>query len=258
MVVYKIGKNSNKKRVLHKNRLDKMHKLSLKSFSVQHDLETNFGFNSNDIRSTTFGRICNILDTRRVSYLMISEFQQKKLSQKKYRNKVFDSSLPIYGDLNFVYQNSIADLKRGYFLDIFQTFESTIRQLNVQLGNKNIPGLFKIFNENILTSTGLSTHRKVRAKELLVFISLLRNSIHNNGIYVPIHGSYKHSFPLNYKGDSYSYKKNDKIIINFELLLVITEDVIEVLKYIIKDDNFNSKIVGSGTFRTAFIKDMTL
>ncbi|MFC4024759.1 hypothetical protein ACFOUV_13230 [Oceanobacillus longus] len=258
MVAYKIGKKSNKMKLLHINMLNRMHKLSLKSLDTQIHIIENFGFNIKDIRVTFFGRIATVLDSRRVSYMMISDFQNKKLSQKKYRNKVFDSKIPIYGDLDTVYSNSMGDLKRGFFLDIFQTFESTLRQLNISLGNDNIPALYKILNNYILPSTGLSNDQQNRARELLVFISLLRNSVHNNGIYFPVHGGYNITFPINYKGNSYTYSRNDKILLNFELLLGVTEDVIEVLEYIIKDNNLNSHVVNSSPFRAIFIEDKTL
>lgn len=45
---------------------------------------------------------------------MISEFQNQKHFQKKYRDKVFDLSILIYGDLDPVYINFIGDLKRGF------------------------------------------------------------------------------------------------------------------------------------------------
>ncbi len=263
MVFYRIGKKSNKLKLVHKNRLDRMHELSLKSVKVQKDLLSNFGFNFKDIRMSSFGRIATVLDSRRVSYLMISEFQNKKLSQKKYRNKIFDSKLPLYGGLDTMYLNSMGDLKRGFFLDIFQTFESALRLLNIALGNNNVSGLYSIL-KNIIQKTGLSSSQKKRAYELLEFISIHRNSIHNNGIYFPIHNSRTITFPINYRGSAYSFYDNQKIFLNFEIIFNVTEDIIEVLEYIIKDNRLNSYVVTSSfvvtptSYKDIFIEDRTV
>lgn len=258
MVVYRIGKRSSKSKSVDTNRLDRMYKLSIKSLEIQSHFFNNFLFNFKDIRMTSFGRLSTILDSRRTSYLMISQFQKQKLSQKKYRKRIFDSKITIYGDLDALYRNSISDLKRGFFLDIFQTFESTLRLLNLGLGNNNVSGLNSIL-KNIFQKTGLSAGQKKRAKELLGFISIIRNSIHNNGVYLPIHDRTT-TFPIKYRGVDYTFHTNDIITLNFEILFNVTEDVIDVLKYIISDSTLNSQVVNSThtLYRNTLIEDKTL
>lgn len=222
------------------------------SQKVSNALISNFHHNTNDIRLTFFGRITNICDVRKTNLIMIEETYHKHITKKKYREKIFkDSNLPLSKAKNLI-KDSIQDVKRGLFLDIYQATESAIKLL-ARDRNVEVPNNFgQTFTNlvNLTTNThsdpniNISNTEKNMYTDLQKLMSVIRNCIHNNGIYRPVN---QRNFHMVYKGITYSYRVGDIVPLKWSLIFIILEDVINMLNKVINNINhlnlFSNNIV---------------
>ncbi len=179
-------------------------------------------YNKNDVRVTAFSKIINVLN----SALLGSSFINQCLLNNTWWEKTAKESISI-ADRKIYANEYDMFLKLGLLQFIFSSVESSFRLLLKTLDpNACSKGTadFKNIYDHLFNKLKLS--KKYDFPVLLDLLRLIRNSLHNNGVY--FHKSNK-NYKLSYKGEEYSFVIGNAIDFGtWDLLLELIQDI-EVL-----------------------------
>ncbi|MGA7370221.1 MAG: hypothetical protein WBX01_13925 [Nitrososphaeraceae archaeon] len=159
----------------------------------------------NDARVTLFKHINVVLDSAATSLILAHEYLGNMSWWEKIHDDYSRSSRPYDYKRQFDYLDQT--VMNGFFLFIFNSFEHSVRllckQYNSQLYEKQKRSINSICI-GIIKDLGLT-----KRNNFIDLITWLRNSYHNNGIFVPAGGLRSKSIVWN--NTTYSFKENQPI-----------------------------------------------
>ena len=189
---------------------------------------------SKDARITTFSKFINVANSTQLLLTFIGQHLLDVEWWKQTAKKEIPTS-----DKN-IYSNEVQSFtKLGFVQFIFSSVESGIRLILRAIDSTSCSGgtaEFKSIYDTLLNSK-LSV-KPEDSIELLDLLRLVRNTIHNNGVYFHRNGSNQ---TINYKGVQYNFTIGVPVdFVTWEFLTSISKDLITLLDKIFRDQNVSS------------------
>ena len=188
----------------------------------------------NDVRVTVFSKIINVLNSAQLGLTFIGQ----SLLQDNWWNITAKEHIP-NDDKNSYINEVDMFLKLGLVQFSFSSVESSFRVLIRSLDPKmcsNGTGNFESIYKSLFKKINLSN--KEEYVSLMDLLKLIRNSLHNNGVYFPQNN--KNCF-IKYKGKSYEFIIGEAIdFADWLFLIKLIEDVREMLDEVMKCPNIIS------------------
>jgi hypothetical protein len=189
---------------------------------VRDELATKYGWSVFDIRLSVFTKIENAVGSTALGFESMTEF----LSLHRHHR---DGSMhaPIGQSVS---TELAAFYKLGFMQFVFSAIESSLRSLLRALNSttaNNGTAEFKAIYDSLIR-TELTLQRAQDWVNMLDLFRLIRNALHNNGVYFHKSGT---DIEVTYRGISYRFKHGQKInFIYWGLCLSLLDDSIELLK----------------------------
>lgn len=160
---------------------------------VESEMRNKYRLERNDIRFTYFRTSHHNIDAT-IHLLMMSEtnISSKKYLQSVYSHYSITDRFDIYAEVSKTPQQVLTDvisffIANGYFSSMYHLFENAFRiiceEYNAEIYDRQKGKFHNIFEKfvkmfrTIKILDGIST-------EVFEYINILRNSIHNNGVYI--------------------------------------------------------------------------
>ena len=182
-----------------------------------------------DARITAFSKTINVFNSLQLGLAFIS----KHLLHKQWWSAIATQDIP---DIDKqIYVNEFANLtKIGFIQGIFSAVESSLRLLLRALDPTACNGglaEFKSVYECLFKSNLTSSSPDAIA--LLDLLRLVRNTIHNNGVYFHPSGN---DVTAIWKGNTYAFKQGKPIdFVTWELLIVVSNALRLLLRQVVED-----------------------
>ena len=184
-------------------------------------------WNEKDTRLSVYGRTINVIN----SVLFSVMFKEEELVNPTWFKKVFSDELTLK-EHGYYLANYTSFLRLSYVTILFSAFEVFFRDiLRVVYPNYSKNDKIGTIIQFILNDNDLSKYCHV-----FDILRILRNSLHNGGIYNERKGK-----TIFYTGKQYVFKKNQIISVNWELLIEIIFDVESCLAQLICSEKISSK-----------------
>jgi hypothetical protein len=188
----------------------------------------------NDLRLAIYGKYISNLNSTRILVKNTIDFINKENWAEEYR---LNFSITRKED-DFVYLKEVdTHLRFASYINFISNFEATIlciiRFLRVEKikCNLNYVGF-------IVDNLGMNHY-----EDFLKLISEIRNSIHNNGIYIAKEKDKENELPLSFKTLSFTFSKNKKIDLTWKHCLMIYEEIISFTEKIFEHEKIKSHIL---------------
>ncbi len=181
----------------------------------------------NDLRLSIYGKYISNLNSTRILLKNTIDFISKENWTEEYRLNFLIS----HKEDDFIYLKELdTHLRFASYINFISNFEATIlciirflREENVKC-NLNYVGF-------IIDNLGLKHY-----EDFLKLISEIRNSIHNNGIYIAKEKDKENELALSFKNLSFTFSKNKKIDLTWKHCLTIYEEIICLTENIFKHE----------------------
>jgi hypothetical protein len=182
-----------------------------------------------DIRNTVFFRFINALNSIKLSIIFI----EQHLKDNRWWRKSFPEITS--HDKQIQLREFAQSTKHHFGLSIFILIENAFRiflraidPAACNSGTDAFESIYKCLLNSKLVNTPSST-----AIELLELVRLVRNTIHNDGIYFHRNGK---DIEVSYKGEKYQFIYGKPVeFVTWEFLLMLTDDIRELLVQTISD-----------------------
>jgi hypothetical protein len=200
-------------------------------FNTISNLMTYQQIKENDARVTFFKHLVNVIDSTIVSLLVAHKYMGDENWWKEVQKEYNLTARPIHFVREFDYYDQV--VTNSFFLLMFSSFESSIR-LIVKRYDSNLYGSQRDINP---LCKGLISRLKLGNKDKFIdLISSIRNSIHNNGLYVP-KGSTK-STKIVWNNVIFQFDEDKPIAIKdlWSSLIPISREVYIIFSRIINSD----------------------
>lgn len=189
---------------------------------VRDELATTHGWSVFDIRLSVFTKIENAVGSTALGFESMTEF----LSLHR-RHRDGSMRAPIEQSVS---TELAAFYKLGFMQFVFSAIESSLRSFLRALNSKAANGgtaEFKAIYECLLR-TELALLRAQDWIDMLDLFRLIRNTLHNNGVYFHKSGT---DTEITYRGIAYKFKHGQKIdFVYWDLCLSLLDDSIDLLK----------------------------
>lgn len=187
-----------------------------------------------DARITAFSKFINVLNSVQLAFTFVS----KHLLHKPWWEAI--SRAPIPDTDKQVYANEFANFtKVGFVHALFSTVESSLRLCLRALDPVACNGgtaEFKSIYE-CLFSSNLSK-APAGGAELLDLLRLVRNTVHNNGVYFSPQGA---AVTLNWQGKTFEFKQGVAVdFVTWEFLIIVSDSLRALLLEIVEDANLRN------------------
>jgi hypothetical protein len=220
--------------------IDELNKLEKRSYDIGNDISHNIANKHvNDIRFRTFFNLAQVLRSFKIYFILKEEYlKNREWYVETYLSK-WGQSWPVIGqvikDYNILNHDFDHVMLIGYIQVLFSIIDSgfrlftrTIDPLACNQGTDSF--------HNIKDWLLKRLNKKKQYDNLLNLFVLMRNTIHNNGVYL------NEKLPrqtISYKGKVYTFE-NRKVVkygsANQLLFFEITPDIISMLENIVKSD----------------------
>lgn len=182
----------------------------------------------NDTRLTTFSKIINVSNSVQLSLAFAG---QHLLDSSWWRTNT-TSGIPNRKDLQALVTGYIDIAKIGYMQLVFSAIESGFRIFLKALDSSACnagTGEFKSIYDCLLKSK-LKTPIK-NSIELMDLLRLVRNTIHNNGVYFHKSGQNQ---SITYKGKTYNFVQGNAVdFVTWDFLINIVADSVEMIENVV-------------------------
>lgn len=186
----------------------------------------------NDIRITSFWNLQSALDP----LILLLIFDKGVLYDETFwqDNFSFDALSAIVKDPKAEMQASVdVFVKVGFFQVYFSIIESTVRSLLKEIDSSKIAATKGTFDPVLRALIKLLPNLPPETEALFEIARVLRNSIHNNGLYVPRENQTKSS--LVFRQKRYDLKAGQALDwVHWNLVLSIAVDLYEFIKAVVK------------------------
>jgi hypothetical protein len=211
--------------------INELESLLSECFDTIANLTTYQQIKENDARVTFFKHLVNVIDSTIVSLLVAHKYLGDENWWKEIQKEYNLSARRIPFVREFAYYDQV--VTNSFFHLMFSSFESSIR-LIVKRYDSNLYNSQRDFNP---LSKGLISKLKLGNKDKFIdLISSIRNSIHNNGLYVPM-GSIKNK-KIVWNNVMFHFDENKPIAIKdlWSSLIPILREVYSIFSGIINSD----------------------
>lgn len=193
-----------------------------------------FASPDHDARITAFAKIINVLNSVQLAFT----FASKHLLHNAWWDAIARSPIPD-SDKN-LYANEFANfIKVGFVHALFSSIESALRLFLRALDPAACNGgmaEFKSIYDCLFNSKLASAPRD--GGQLLDLLRLVRNTIHNNGVYFSPHGG---NSALTWQGDTFEFKQGIAVdFVTWEFLIRVSDSLRALLREIVEDANLHS------------------
>ncbi len=187
-----------------------------------------------DSRITAYSKIINVFNSFQLALTFIS----KHLLHKQWWDAITTREIP--DDDKQIYANEFANLiKVGYIQGIFSAIESSLRLFLRALDSTACNGgmsQFKSIYECLFKSKLASNPPDGIA--LLDLLRLVRNTIHNNGVYFHPTGN---DASVTWRGTTCDFKQGKPVnFVTWEFLIEVSDAIRLLLGEVVKDANLQS------------------
>lgn len=179
---------------------------------------------ASDFRPGTFGRLLSSILTSK--FFFHSTFQYIKQNQwdSDYKKNILPKKYP---DPNYL----------GHFIDIdmgirFYLFHSVYHQIETT---------YRILHKSLKLESGkpievVTKKLNLYDGELIKFFDAIRNTIHNNGFYMPLAKNLEKEFSIKFNGKDFSFKENDQIAITTKDFIAVALAEIELVYKVLQKE----------------------
>lgn len=187
-----------------------------------------------DARITGFAKLINVLNSVQLAFA----FASKHLLHKQWWDAIARTPIPD-GDKQ-VYANEFANFtKVGFVHALFSSIESSLRLFLRALDPVACSGgtaEFKSIYDCLFTSK-LSA-APTDGTQFLDLLRLVRNTIHNNGVYLSPRGG---TVTLSWQGQTFEFKQGVAVdFVTWEFLIRVSDSLRTLLREIVEDVNLRS------------------
>jgi hypothetical protein len=180
-----------------------------------------------DARITVFAKCANVLRSTQLAVTYI----EMKLHDRKWWEFVAGKDIPDK-DIDHFRSEFDTFIRVGFIQLLFASIESSFRLVLMALDPKEYERKrrsFKLVYEDLLERTRLQCW-----KSLLELLSLVRNTLHNNGVYFPLHGG---DCPAVWKRKTYMFRVGKPVdFVSWKFLLGLLSDLNEMLLAVMTSD----------------------
>ena len=184
-----------------------------------------------DARLTSFSKLINVLNSLQLGFT----FTSKHLLQKSWWDLISKAPTPD-GDKQVMANEFVNFLKVGFVQALVSSVESSLRILLRSLDVNACHGgmaQFKSIYECLFNSK--LDPPPFQGTDTLDLLRLVRNTIHNNGVYFSPKGADE---TVTWRGSPYQFRQGVAIdFVTWELLIDIADDVRRILREVVEDPN---------------------
>jgi len=196
-----------------------------------------FASPEHDARITAFSKLINVLNSLQIAFTFVSKHQlHKQWWDAIARALLPDADRQIYANefVNFI--------KVGFVHAIFSSIESSLRLFLRALDPVACNGGMAEFKSiyDCLFSSKLAT-APTDGTQLLDLLRLVRNTIHNNGVYFSPRVS---NVTLNWQGQTYEFRQGVPVdFVTWEFLIRVCDSLRALLRRVVEDANLRNVTV---------------
>jgi len=188
-----------------------------------------FATSEHDARITAFSKLINVLNSVQLAFTFVS----KHLLHKQWWDAVARSPIPDCDKQ--LYANEFANFtKVGFVHAMFSSIESSLRLFLRALDPVACNGGMAEFKSiyNYLFCSKLAT-APTDGTQLLDLLRLVRNTIHNNGVYFNPHGG---NVTLNWQGQTFEFRQGAPVdFVTWEFLIRVSDSLRTLLRQVVED-----------------------
>jgi hypothetical protein len=191
-----------------------------------------------DARITAFAKLINVLNSVQLAFT----FASKHLLNRQWWDAIARTPIPD-GDKQ-VYANEFANFtKLGFVHAMFSSIESSLRIFLRALdpcacngGMAEFKSIYDcLFNSKLATAP-------IDGTQLLDLLRLVRNTIHNNGVYFNPRGG---NVTLNWQGHTFEFKQGAPVdFVTWDFLILVSDSLRILLRQVVEDKNLRNVTVG--------------
>lgn len=193
-----------------------------------------FSSPDHDARITAFAKLVNVLNSVQLAFT----FASKHLLHKPWWDAI--ARTPISDNDKLAYANEFANfIKVGFVHALFSSIESSLRLFLRALDPVACNGGMAEFKSiyDCLFNSKLAA-APTDGGQLLDLLRLVRNTIHNNGVYFTPRGG---TITLTWEGDRFEFKQGVAVnFVTWELLIRLSDSLRTLLREIVNDANLRS------------------
>jgi hypothetical protein len=186
---------------------------------------------ANDARITVFSKLINVCNSTQLSFT----FMHFHLTKQDWWKQIAKSEIPI-NDVNIYANEYNMFTKIGFIQFSFSSIESAFRLYVKSLDSSacnNGTAEFKSIYSWLLKRTNLQTH-----ENLLDLLRLVRNTIHNNGVYFHKSGLNE---SVTYKGKDYNFNIGSSVdFMTWDFIFELITDVEDLVVKVVKSNVINT------------------
>jgi hypothetical protein len=195
-----------------------------------------------DARVTAFSKFINVLNSAQLAFVFIS----KHLLHKQWWDAI--ARTPIPDDDKQVYVNEFANfVKVGFVHAMFSSIESSLRLFLRALDPIACNGGMAEFKSiyDCLFSSKLAI-APADGTQLLDLLRLVRNTIHNNGVYFNPRGG---NVTLSWQGQTFEFRQGTPVdFVTWEFLNRVSDSLRVLLRQVVEDTNLRNITVVDDPF----------
>jgi hypothetical protein len=195
-----------------------------------------------DARVTAFSKFINVLNSAQLAFVFIS----KHLLHKQWWDAI--ARTPIPDDDKQVYVNEFANfVKVGFVHAMFSSIESSLRLFLRALDPIACNGGMAEFKSiyDCLFSSKLAI-APADGTQLLDLLRLVRNTIHNNGVYFNPRGG---NVTLSWQGQTFEFRQGTPVdFVTWEFLIRVSDSLRVLLRQVVEDTNLRNITVVDDPF----------
>lgn len=190
-----------------------------------------FASADHDARITAFAKLINVLNSLQLAFAFVS----KHLLHKQWWDAI--ARTPIPDVAKQVYVNEFANFtKVGFIHALFSSIESSLRLFLRGLDPVACNGGMSEFKSiyDCLFNSKLAK-APTEGAQLLDLLRLVRNTIHNNGVYFSPRGG---TVTLNWRGQTFEFKQGVPVdFVTWEFLIQVSDSLRMLLRETVEDVN---------------------
>jgi hypothetical protein len=193
-----------------------------------------FASPDHDARITAFAKLINVLNSVQLAFT----FASKHLLYKPWWDEI--ARTPIPDSDKQMYANEFANfMKVGFVHALFSSIESSLRlflrALDLTACNSGMAE-FKLIYDCLFNSKLAAA--PTDGRKLLDILRLVRNTIHNNGVYFSPRGG---TTTLTWQVDTFEFKQGVAVdFVTWEFLIRVSDSLRALLREIVEDANLRS------------------
>lgn len=196
-----------------------------------------FATPQHDARITAFSKLINVLNSLQLAFTFLS----KHLLHKQWWDAMARTPLPDCDKQ--LYANEFANFtKVGFVHAMFSSIESSLRlflrALDPAVCNGGMAEFKSIYD--CLFNSKLAT-APADGIELLDLLRLVRNTIHNNGVYFNPRGA---DVTLSWQGQTFEFRQGAAVdFVTWEFLIQVSDSLRMLLRQVVEDTNLRNVTV---------------